>query len=69
MVAAEKERRLALWVSPETQDRLKHLGMFGESYQDIVIRLMDQVEECKASHHRKRTPTGQADAGDDHDRA
>jgi predicted CopG family antitoxin len=39
-------------VDDDTHDRLKEHGKFGESFQDIIIRLMDIVEG-KATSSKK----------------
>jgi len=38
-------RRVIIWISPETREALKALGRKGETYDEIIRRLIKEIEE------------------------
>ncbi len=36
-----------IWVTPQVRDRLKQFGLKGQSYSEVLDRLMDAVEHDK----------------------
>jgi predicted CopG family antitoxin len=43
------DNRRNISVSPETYEKLKGFGRFGESFDDLLNRLMDAVPDSKPS--------------------
>jgi predicted CopG family antitoxin len=41
----QKSRMKTLKIGQKTHDRLKKHGQFGESFEDVINRLMDVVDE------------------------
>jgi hypothetical protein len=41
------ESRKTLSIGIETYQRLKGFGKFGESFDDLFNRILDELEECK----------------------
>ena len=39
--------RKTLSIGTETYQRLKGFGKFGESFDDLFNRIMDEIEECR----------------------
>ena len=40
----EKARRPNIAISPSTKERLEKIGKFGETYDDIIRRMLDEKE-------------------------
>jgi hypothetical protein len=41
------ESRKTLSIGIKTYQRLKNFGKFGESFDDLFNRIMDEIEECR----------------------
>lgn len=42
-----KENMTTIQLSTETRDQLKELGKKGETYDEIIKKLLDLVKECE----------------------
>jgi hypothetical protein len=43
-------------LSENTCGRLAAYGSFGESYEDVIKRILDEYEEMKNREHKKENP-------------
>lgn len=42
----KKKKSLYQRVSPENMERIEKMGTFGESFNDVLGRLLDNYEKC-----------------------
>jgi hypothetical protein len=48
------ENRKTMSIGVDTWERIKELGKFGESYDDLFNRIMDELEECRKERKPKK---------------
>ena len=48
------ERNQAIKTTPVTQARVAAIGHFGETYEDVVNRLIDFFDEHSQCRHRRK---------------
>jgi uncharacterized protein (UPF0371 family) len=49
----EETRARVIRIRQETYDRLKKRGEFGMDFDDVVTRVLDDLEKCEKEHRKK----------------
>jgi predicted DNA-binding protein len=42
-----EDNRTTIALTPETKERLNSYGKFGETHDKVLLRILDEVDECR----------------------